>query len=95
MAIADNGDSLLLNLARAFRWQGMIDRGEFRNATELAKAVSRNQAYVSRVLRLTLLSPKIVHAIITNTLPTNVTVRTFRFGVPARWEEQHKLIGLE
>ena len=93
--IADNGESLLVNLARAFRWQAMIEEGTYQNAAELAKATNRSQESIARILRLTLLSPKIVHAIVTDTLPGNITARTFRHGVPSTWSEQNKLAGLE
>ena len=62
-------DPLITNLARAYRWQSLIDEGRFSNVHELAAAIGKDQAYVARVLRLTLLAPEIVHAILTGTLP--------------------------
>ena len=51
-------------LARAYRWQRMLDEGVCGTIGELAKRESVNRAYVSRVLRLTLLAPEIVEAIL-------------------------------
>ena len=39
-------DPLVLNLARAFRWQELIDSGTYSNAIELARAVGKDPAYV-------------------------------------------------
>ena len=50
-------DPLVLNLARAFRWQELIDSGTYSNAIELARAVGKDTAYVARTIRLTLLAP--------------------------------------
>lgn len=38
------GESLQFNLARAFRWQTLIDEGYFSNVTELANAIGKDSA---------------------------------------------------
>ena len=61
----ENCDSpLVINLARAFHWQDLIDDGKFSNIEELAKAIGIDKVHVTRIMRLTLLSPKIIHKII-------------------------------
>ena len=50
-----------LALARAFRWQKMIDEGKFSNIKDLAATVGVDSGLISRTIRLTLLSPKIIH----------------------------------
>ena len=84
-----------MNLARAFRWQALIDEGRFSNVHELARGVGKDQAYVARVLRLTLLAPEIVHAALTGTLPEGIGVEHLRQSQPVLWSEQKKLIGME
>ena len=88
-------DPLIMNLARAFRWQALIDEGRFSNVHELARGVGKDQAYVARVLRLTLLAPEIVHAALTGTLPEGIGVELLRQSQPVLWSEQKKLIGME
>ena len=51
-------------LARAFRWRKSLDTGRHATLEDLARAKSVASSYVSRVLRLTLLAPKIVEAIL-------------------------------
>jgi len=55
---------LVKALARAFRWQRMLENGEYATVTELAAAEKINAGYVGRILRLTLLPPLTVEAIL-------------------------------
>jgi hypothetical protein len=56
-------------LARAFRWRRMLDKGVHATLEDLAKAKGVPPSYVSRVLRLTLLAPEIVEAILDGRQP--------------------------
>ena len=51
-------------LARAFRWRKLLETGAVATVHEIAAAENINPSYVSRVLRLTLLAPEIVEAIL-------------------------------
>ena len=56
-------DSALVKaLARAHRWQRLLESGECGSITELAAAEKIDRSYPCRVLRLTLLAPEIVEA---------------------------------
>jgi hypothetical protein len=52
--------TLVKALARAWRWQRMLDEGRFASVRDLAEAERVSLSYVSRILRLTLLAPEIV-----------------------------------
>ena len=56
--------TLVKALARAWRWQRMLDEGRFASVRELAEAERVSLSYVSRILRLTLLAPDIVERIL-------------------------------
>ena len=58
-------DPMVTSLARAFRWQALIDEGVYSNVQELARAIGKDMAYISRITRLTLLSPEIIHGVLT------------------------------
>ena len=88
-------DPLVMNLARAFRWQELIDSGVYRNAVELAKAIGKDHAFVARTTRLTLLAPEIIHAILSGSLKRNIPIENFRKEMPIRWEDQKKLFDFE
>ena len=90
-----NIDPLVMHLARAFRWQELIDSGVYRNAIELARAAGKDKAYVSRTLRLTLLAPEIIHAILTGVLKKSIPQKLLRQEMPEKWSEQKKFFGIE
>jgi hypothetical protein len=65
-------ETLIRALARAHRWKAMLDEGRYRSAGELAEAEGGTRSFVNRLLRLTLLAPDIVEAILdhkTTTVP--------------------------
>ena len=85
----DAGSSpLLLSIARAYRWQKMIDDGRFKNIAELANVLGIDPGAVARTIRLTLLSPKIIHKIIAGEV--NLLQEQYRQSFPDSWEEQEK-----
>jgi hypothetical protein len=55
---------ILKALGRAYRWKRMLESGEFASITDLARSERINQAYVRRILRLTLLSPEITERVL-------------------------------
>ena len=57
-------NTLVKALARARRWNRLLESGRYGSAAELAAAEKINPSYVSRVLRLTLLAPDVVEAIV-------------------------------
>lgn len=88
-------EPLLINLARAFRWQKLIDEGHFSNVHELADAIGKDSAYVARVLRLTLLAPEIIHAVLTGTMPNGFSVESLKQALPVLWSEQKQMLGMK
>ena len=56
--------ALFKALARAHRWQRLLESGDCASITELAAAEKIDRSYLCRVLRLGLLAPEIVEAII-------------------------------
>jgi len=56
--------TLIKALVRAWRWQKLMDRGVYSSVTEIAEAERISKSYVGRILRLALLAPDIVEAIL-------------------------------
>ncbi|WP_296697112.1 hypothetical protein [Thiocapsa sp. UBA6158] len=82
-------DSTLVKaLARAFRWRRMLESGRYATIDELAAAEKINASYVSRILRLTLLAPEIVEAILDGRLPPEMTLLVLIKPFPVEWSEQ-------
>ena len=83
---ADN--TLVKALARAFRWKKMLESGEFATIAELAEREGIAPSYMARVLRLTLLAPDIVEAILNGTQGPEVTLARVLESIPLEWCEQ-------
>jgi hypothetical protein len=75
-------------IARAHRWRGMLEQGEYASVTELAAAGKINQSYVCRVLRLSLLAPALVEAILDGRHPSRLQLRTLLNPFPSDWTAQ-------
>ena len=75
-------------LARAFRWRKMLDTGVHATLEDLARAKCVAPSYVSRVLRLTLLAPEIVEAILDGRQPAGLQLDALLLGFPLEWDGQ-------
>jgi hypothetical protein len=83
------GDSVLLKaLARGFRWRKLLETGDFATIQEIADAENINPSYVSRVLRMTLLAPEIVEAILAGRQPPELTMARAMRPFPMAWKHQ-------
>lgn len=81
-------DTLIKALARAHRWKCMLDRCEYASMTELARSEDVTESYLCRILRLTLLSPKVIEAILDGT-PNNIPeLQQLISPFPVDWQKQ-------
>ncbi len=83
-------NTMVKALARAFRWRRLLETGVYGTVGELAAAERINPSYVSRVLRLTLLAPEIVEAILNGRLPAERTLAAAMGPFPTGWGEQRR-----
>ncbi len=81
-------NTLVKALARAFRWQRMLEDGTHATILDIAKAEKINPSYVSRVLRLTMLAPEIVEATLAGREPEGLTMERALRSFPTDWREQ-------
>ena len=79
---------LVKALARAWQWQKLLDRGVYSSVTEIALAEKISKSYVSRVLRLALLAPDLVEAILGGRTDQRVMLEQLERPLPAAWDEQ-------
>ena len=79
------GPVLVKALARAFRYQRMLDEGRYASISEMAKAEKIERGYLGTLLRLTLLAPAIVEASVrSGTLSTRGTSGWIQGGLLRR-----------
>ena len=84
-----NIDSALLKaLARGFRWKKLLQEGDYLTLEEIADAENINPSYVSRVLRMTLLAPETVEAILAGHQPEWLTIAKAMKPFPVDWGMQ-------
>ena len=82
-------DSALLKaLGRGFRWRKLLETGDFATIEDIAAAENINPSYVSRVLRLTLLAPEVVEAILAGRQPEGLTMAHAMKPFPMEWKRQ-------
>jgi hypothetical protein len=66
----------------------MLDSGPYTSVTEIAEAEGIGKSYVSRMLRLALLAPAIVEAIVFGRADHTLMLAKLERPLPASWEEQ-------
>lgn len=86
---------LAIALARAFRWQEMIETRTAKSNSDLARKLKVDQSYIARTIRLASLAPGIIEAILDGQEPDGLSLWGLRRDVPLLWQEQQKLVGLE
>ena len=84
--------ALVKAVVRAHRWRQMIESGEYASSAELAKAQKVNDSYLSRILRLTLIAPDIIEAILSGSQPSTLQLDDLLKPLPATWELQHSAL---
>ena len=84
-----NGDPALIKaLARGFRWRRMLEEGRYASISEMAKAEGIERGYLGSLLRLTLLAPEMVEAILDGQQPARVTLPGLMEPFPVEWRQQ-------
>ncbi|MFN4282397.1 MAG: hypothetical protein ACK4NA_07140 [Alphaproteobacteria bacterium] len=81
-------NTMVKAIARAHRWKRLMESGRFASVTELAEAEKINQSYLCRVLRLTLLAPDIVEAILDGRQPAGLQLNELLKPLPLEWDRQ-------
>jgi hypothetical protein len=88
---AQTATALVKALANVHRWQRMLDGGDYATVSEWASAEKLNSSYVSRVLRLTLLAPDIVEAILDGRRAVTLRLGRLPRPAPVEWDEQRQV----
>ena len=79
--------TLVKAIARAHRWQRLIEEGGYSTLRELSAAERISPSYVSRMLRLTLLAPQMVESILDGTAGDDASA-SFADASSHLWSQQ-------
>ena len=82
--------TLIKALARAWRWRRMLDEGVYATISEITEAEGIDKGYVSRILRLALLTPDLVDAILEGEVDQALVLGRIMQRMPMCWREQRQ-----
>ena len=82
-------------LARAFRWKRLLETGAYTSVSDLAEKENIGLSYLTRVLRMTLLAPDIVDAILDGRQGDGIDLATLAAPFPNEWRAQRRHFGLD
>jgi hypothetical protein len=77
-------------LARAFRWKRMLEQGRYASISEIAVAEKIDRGFVGSILRLTLLAPDIVEAILDGRQSAGLGLPALLKPFPIEWDRQRE-----
>jgi hypothetical protein len=80
--------ALVKALARAFRYQRLLDEGRYASISEMAVAEKLDRGYLGRMLQLTLLAPGVVEAILDGRQPADLGLPSVLGLVRVEWDRQ-------
>ncbi len=83
---------LAVAIALAHRWRRLLEEGRYGTIGELARAVGVDNSYVARQLRLTLLAPDLVEAVLEGKEPSGLSLEKL-YGAPLEWHGQRRMVG--
>ena len=84
---------LLVALTRAFYWQHLLDDGVVASGTDIAKREGLHHSTVNELLRLTLLEPAVIQAILAGKKPRCMSLLWFqRNPLPTDWLAQREVV---
>jgi hypothetical protein len=85
-------NTLVKAIVRAHRWRDMLESGAYATVRDLAKAEAINESYLGRVLRLTLLAPKIAETILEGRQPATLELSDLLQQFPVEWDKQLEML---
>ncbi len=83
--------ALVKALARAFRYQRMLDSGVYSSVTDMAAAEKIDRGYMGRLLQLTLLAPDIVESVLDGSNLHGLSLSAAIQPVAMAWETQRSV----
>ena len=81
-------NTLLRAVVQAFHWKQQLETGRFATISELSETKKLDRSFVSHTLRLTLLAPELVEAILDGRQPRTMELQPLMRGLAVEWELQ-------
>ncbi len=91
--IATRADPALVKaLARAFRYQRLLDEGRYASISEMAEGEKIDRGYLGRLLRLAVLAPDIVEGLLNGRALVNADLARLMEPFPMGWGAQRAML---
>lgn len=91
-AAPEHDAPILTALSRAFHWQRLLDDGVVKSGADIARREGLHHTTVNELLRLTLLAPDLVRAILDGGQPRTLSLIWLKNNeLPDDWEAQQAL----
>ncbi|MBR0683601.1 hypothetical protein GXW74_24160 [Roseomonas eburnea] len=84
--------ALVKALARAFRYQRLLDEGRYASITEMAVGERIDRGYLGRLLRLAVLAPDIVEELLSGRAWVEAHLARLMGPVPMVWGDQRRML---
>jgi hypothetical protein len=89
--VTTRADPVLVKaLARAFRYQRMLEQGRYASISEMAAAERIERGYLGSLLRLTLLAPDLVELVLDGRGADRVALPALLKPIPLVWAQQRE-----
>lgn len=85
--------SLVNGVLRAYKWLDLLESGQVKTAKEIAKKEKLYHTYISTLLKVTILAPDIIEAILNGTQPPHLTLDDCTKPMPRDWASQRRQLG--
>jgi hypothetical protein len=92
MPAATIDNTMIKSIARAFRWQKLLENGTYTCLDDIARTEKIGASFVSRYYRLVLLAPDIVDAILDGRQPAQLTMKELLEPFPVEWKGQREIL---
>ncbi len=86
-------DSLVVGVLRAYRWLDLLETRTAKTAREIAIKENISHTYISKLLKVTILAPDIIEAILDGRQPPNLTLADCCKPMPHDWDGQRRQLG--
>ncbi len=86
--------ALVIAIARAHRWQRLLDEGKFQSISDIAREIGLDVSFAARLMRLTLLAPDIIESILMGDEPSGLSLTILTKMLPPEWGRQRHELGM-
>jgi hypothetical protein len=90
--VAKIDNTMVKAIARAFRWQRLLEDGTYGCIDDIAKAERICPSFVGKVFRLSLLAPDIVDLILDGKQAATLTLAQLMKPFPVEWQRQQEFL---